>query len=205
MIFEIKTALRTGAAIADAANSVISNGRRSVPDTDVFSLEDLLKQHGYSYDSLEDDLPSGGVKTQPNELALISRHVVRNARRGEGKTGHDFAIHQFEDGTGQLHAPFGGFGNETSMHKRHNGAGVKIAFKHINVIPAKAKSEGASAAIASKWQELAEAGHGEMFGYVAKSNKAYFYYRTIVEGDGFGNNYESVNACGDMTQYHGIE
>ncbi|KAJ5197026.1 hypothetical protein N7449_007505 [Penicillium cf. viridicatum] len=33
------------------------------------------------------------------------------------------------------------------------------------------------------------------------NNKALFYYRTIVEGNGFGENYEAVDACGVPSHY----
>lgn len=36
-----------------------------------------------------------------------------------------------------------------------------------------------------------------------KNNQEVFYYRAIVEGQGFGDNYEDVMACGDMSSYVG--
>ncbi|KAJ5680089.1 hypothetical protein N7536_011228 [Penicillium majusculum] len=82
------------------------------------------------------------------------------------------------------------------MAKRHNGAGVKISFKHEKLaLVASSDSRAAPTALASRWQEYAEGGHSDVFGFVEQSNKALFYYRATVEGNGFGDNYEAVDAC----------
>ncbi|KAJ5734134.1 hypothetical protein N7493_002920 [Penicillium malachiteum] len=37
-----------------------------------------------------------------------------------------------------------------------------------------------------------------MYGFVENIDKAALYFRPIVEMEGFGTNYESVNSCGAM-------
>lgn len=150
----------------DEYTVVMNNGRRSLP-------EDILKVDGYSFDSLESAaLPGGGIKPRDNEPALTSRYIIRIWRQGENKAGRNFAIHRYEDGSGQLHLQAGDSGNATSsMRKRHNGAGVKVSFKHENVAfqPSSADRSSTTTALAQKWQELAESGVGEMFGFAVHS------------------------------------
>ncbi|ODM18247.1 hypothetical protein SI65_06118 [Aspergillus cristatus] len=136
LIFKVGTTFRVGTVVVDEYTAVMNNGRRSLPEDDFrSSLEDILKMDGYSFDSLESAaLPSGGIKPRYNEPALTSRYIIGNWRQGENKAGRNFAIHRYEDGSGQLHLQAGDSGNATSsMRKRHDGAGVKISFKHENV------------------------------------------------------------------------
>ncbi|CAG8172770.1 unnamed protein product [Penicillium salamii] len=201
LIFDVGYVYKYGSVAVDASNAYMSS--RSLPSDDASSsVEDMLKLSGYSYDSVEIiTFPSDGITTRDNEPALISRHILKNVKHRESKKSHDYTIHQFADGNTHFHIPFENSGNTTSSKaKRHNGSGVKISFKHEKLsLVASSDSRSASAAIASRWQEHAEAGHSDVFGFVEQQNKALFYYRTTVEGDGFGDNYESVDACGDMS------
>lgn len=207
LIFDIGYVYKSKAVIVDAANAYMNNARRSLTgDEGPESLEDVLAQHGYSYDFVQKmALPSDAIQTRDDEPALISRYMLKNVKHAEGNKTHDYMIHHFEDGTAHLLIPFGDSNSAASSKtKRHNGAGVKIAFKHETLaLAAGAPAKKASAALASSWQEYAEAGHGEMMGFVEQSDKALFYYRTIVEGKDFGEEYESVDYCGNLGQYVG--
>ena len=134
----------------------------------------------------------------------MSLYMLKSVRQAGGKRAHDYTIHNFDDGTAHLHVPYEHGNVSNSKAKRHDGAGVKISFKHEAIILAtNADKKGASTALASKWLEYAESGNGEMFGFVEAMNEAVFYYRTIIEGNGFGEEYESVDDCGNLGQFVG--
>lgn len=202
LIFDVGYVFKAGSVAVDATNAYMS-GRRSLPSNDAPpSIEDMLNLSGYSYASVEMiTVPTDGIKTRDNEPALLSRHILKNVRHSQSNKTHDYTIHHFADGTTNFHIPFYNSGNATSsMAKRHNGAGVKISFKHEKLaLVASSDSRAASTALASRWQEYAEGGHSDVFGFAEQSNKALFYYRATVEGNGFGDNYEAVDACGDMS------
>jgi hypothetical protein len=202
LIFDVGYVFKLGSVGIDATNAYMS-GRRSLPSDDAPpSVEDMLNLSGYSYDSVEIiTIPSDGIMARDNEPALLSRHILKNVKHSQNTKAHDYTIHHFADGTAHFHIPFDNSGNATSSKaKRHNGAGVKISFKHEKLsLVSSSDSRGASTALASRWQQYAEAGHADVFGFVEQSNKALFYYRTIVEANGFGDNYEPVDACGDMS------
>ncbi|KAJ5857930.1 hypothetical protein N7455_008824 [Penicillium solitum] len=149
------------------------SGRRSLPSNDAPpSIEDMLNLSGYSYDSVEIiTVPTDGIKTRENEPALLSHHILKNIRHSQSNKTHDYTIHHFADGTTNFHIPFYNSGNATSsMAKRHNGAGVKISFKHEKlVLVASSDRRAASTALASRWQEYAEGGHSDVMDL---SNKA---------------------------------
>lgn len=201
MIFDVGYVYKLGSVAVDASNVYMNS--RSLPSNDApSSIEDMLKLSGYSYDSVKIiAFPSDGITTRDNEPALMSRHILKNVRHIESKKPYNYTIHHFADGTTHFHIPFENSGNATfSKAKRHNRAGIKISFKHESLsLVSSSDSRGASTALASRWQQYAEAGHADVFGFVEQKNKALFYYRTIVEGNGFGDNYEPVDACGDMS------
>lgn len=211
-VFELIFALadysgKSGSAVADSSTSKIVKLRMRDNDNSSSSLEDALWRNGYSYDALETVvLPSDGIKARDNEPALMSKYILRNLRKGETKDGYDLAILGFADGTGQMQLPFGMFANSTShLGKRHTGVGVKIAFQRSDVEVSDTEyKEDASSALMRQWLKYAAAGHADMFGFVEKTATMVFYYRTIVEIEGFGNNYENVNSCGALSEYLGL-
>ncbi|KAF4769140.1 hypothetical protein HAV15_008618 [Penicillium sp. str.  len=184
LIFDVGYVFKAGSVTVDATNAYMS-GRRSLPSNDAPpSIEDMLNLSGYSYDSVEIiTVPTDGIKTRENEPALLSHHILKNIRHSQSNKTHDYTIHHFADGTTNFHIPFYNSGNATSsMAKRHNGAGVKISFKHEKLaLVASSDRRAASTALASR------------------CNKALLYYRATVEGNGFGDNYEAVDACGNMS------
>ncbi|KAJ5909724.1 hypothetical protein N7504_004367 [Penicillium tannophilum] len=186
-----------------------TSARRSLPhdfhSEHLWALEYALNSTGYQYDSLVNlTLPSGGVKQNKDDPALVSHVLMMNVRKGNG-TGRDYTMLQFEDGVGQLQIPFeGSSASATSHQKRTSGKGVKISF---DIGSARISMEkhvvGAAKAIATKWHTYAVEGYSNMYGFVEKVDKAALYFRTIVEMEGFGTNYESVNNCGALYEYLG--
>lgn len=91
--------------------------------------------------------------------------------------------------------------NDSSPQKRHDGADLKISFTHskLNLDVPHSDLESTAAALTRFWYKYAVKGSGQLFGAILKSEHESFYYRTIIEGDGFGEQYEDVNACGHLS------
>jgi hypothetical protein len=198
------------AAGVDAYHAAMRNsGRRSIEGNDHYSnMIDLLSQDIYSFDSVHKlALPAGEVK-RDNQPALASSIVIKNLRFQNETEGHDFALHHWDNGMGQLHLSHDGFSsngtNASRNHKRFDGKGFKIAFHKVasNVLDS-AFVDQASIELSRQWYRYTKSGADEVFGFVEVKNQPDSYFRTIAEIKGFGLNYEDVSVCGDMSKYVG--
>ncbi|KAJ5090740.1 hypothetical protein N7532_009424 [Penicillium argentinense] len=171
------------------------------------STGDALRQHGWTLDSIEDiPISKGSNQARDDIPALIAHHRLKNMRNVNGTKAHDYELHHFADGSSHTFVPFTS-GNAT-LTKRHDGAGVKVVFARTGVAVSKDEYAGAPAAIASAWDEHAEAGSSDWYGMAERSmangaQKAVIYWRTILEADGYGENYERLDGCGKMGGYVG--
>ncbi|KAJ5907919.1 hypothetical protein N7495_000601 [Penicillium taxi] len=180
--------------------------RRSLADDEYPSLDNALRAYGYHFDSITDETPtSSGAGRNTSEPGLVYQYMLNNFRKGDN-VGRDYALLAFEDGTAQLHAPLNGFGNmnDTIQKRTSTLKGVKIAFQlGTGRILNSSYREGAAEAIANKWLTYAKKGYADTYGLVEKTATSVLYYRTISELDGWGTNYENVNACGALSEYLG--
>lgn len=200
LILELTGKVSAGAGLVDAGSAVLRNGRRSIPLVSEYDMEALRTNRSIkSHEKIAN--PLIGINANDGTPALAHHYRLNGVRGRESNRTRDYDIYHFEDGTAHLRVPFVGSGS--SVTRRHDGAGVKIAFQHASVALAPSEYDGAASAIASRWQEYAEQGHANVFGFMEKNNQEVFYYRSIVEGQGFGDNYEDVMACGDMSSYVG--
>jgi hypothetical protein len=221
LIFVLTTIVSGGVAnIPDGTPSLDTNPagapgsadvKRSLPRDDMLmSTANAVKQHGWTFDSIE-SIPISTSENQARDdtPALISRHLMKNMRSKNGTRSRDYEFHHFADGTSHTHVPLLKSDNATStVTKRHDGAGVKIVFSRTGIAVSKDEYSGAPAAIASAWDEHAEAGNSDFYGFAERmmangGKKAVLYWRTIVEASGFGNNYERLDGCGKMGGYIG--
>ncbi|KAJ6177372.1 hypothetical protein N7485_004286 [Penicillium canescens] len=195
---------------ADAPGS--ADVKRSLPQDDMLtSTVNAVKQYGWTFDSIE-SIPNStsGNQTRGDTPALISRHLMKNMRSENGTRSRDYEFHHFGDGTSHTHVPLLKSDNATStVTKRHDGAGVKVVFSRTGIAGSKDEYSGAPAAIASAWDEHAEAGNSDFYGFAERmiangEKKAVLYWHTIVEASGYGNNYERLDGCGKMGGYIGL-
>jgi len=145
--------------------------------------------------------PRIGARSDDGTPALAYLYRLSGVRELNSNVSRDYDIYHFEDGTAHLRIP--GPSNNSSLKKRHDGPGVKIAFTHEATSYSASDFTGAATNYAYRWQHYTIAGHANIFGWAGTSGQAFMYFRSITEGAGFGNNYESVSACGDMTPYVG--
>ncbi|KAJ5472945.1 hypothetical protein N7530_006946 [Penicillium desertorum] len=204
LIFVLTTIVSGGVAnIPDGTPSLDTNPagapgsadvKRSLPRDDMLmSTANAVKQHGWTFDSIE-SIPISTSENQARDdtPALISRHLMKNMRSKNGTRSRDYEFHHFADGTSHTHVPLLKSDNATStVTKRHDGAGVKIVFSRTGIAVSKDEYSGAPAAIASAWDEHAEAGNSDFYGFAERmmangGKKAVLYWRTIVEASGFG-------------------
>ncbi|KAJ5653012.1 hypothetical protein N7490_002079 [Penicillium lividum] len=208
LLFAVTTAKKHyGTAVANLNSKKIIYARESISMEDEdLTIAEALYLHGFKYDYIVNTtLPSGGNKGGQNGTALIYRLEMNNVRQGNG-AGRDYTLLGFEDGSGQLQAPFSGVGNGTgSIKKRTTGHGIKIPFMLGSAkITNASNREGAAKAIAAKWLAYSKAGYTNMYGIVEKTATAVLYYRTIFELEAFGTNYENVNSCGSLSEFLGL-
>ncbi|KAJ5778401.1 hypothetical protein N7520_001647 [Penicillium odoratum] len=207
LLTEVPAKIGEISAYANAYDAHWSKRRRSltVEDEQILGLEYVLRTSGYEFDYVVNTtLPIGEAKAQNGDPALTARYFMKNVRKGD-KTGRDYTMLKFEDGTGQLHIPFATSGNSTGSHqKRSTGKGVKIAFDVGSArVTLKKHALGAAEAISESWLKYAKEGYTNMYGFVEKVATSVLYFRTIVEMEGFGYNYENVNSCGALSEYLG--
>ncbi|OKO89560.1 hypothetical protein PENSUB_13626 [Penicillium subrubescens] len=201
LILELTGKVSAGAGLVDAGSAVLRNGRRSIPLVFEYDMEALRTNRSIkSHKKIAN--PLIGINANDGTPALAHHYRLNGVRGRESNRTRDYDIYHFEDGTAHLRVP--SVGSSSSVTRRHDGAGVKIAFQHASVALAPSEYDGAASAIASRWQEYSEQGYANVFGFMEKNNQEVFYYRSIVEGQGFGDNYEDIMACGDISLYVGL-
>lgn len=183
-----------------------ANANRRSVDTfhpsDPYDMDLLMSLHNYTIDSHEMvKNPRIGARSEDGTPALAHHYRLNGLREMNSNVSRNYDIYHFEDGNAHLRIP--GPSSGSGLNKRHDGPGVKIAFSHEATGYSASDFEGAAANFAYRWEHYAIQGHGQIFGWAGLSHKAFMYFRSITEGDGFGDNYESVTACGDMKQYVG--
>ncbi|KAJ5383005.1 hypothetical protein N7517_000916 [Penicillium concentricum] len=198
LALKLTSKVSAGAGIADATASYLNtNARRSLPPSE-YDIE-ALKMLNYSIASHEKVAnPRIGARSDDSRPALAHHYRLKGVREHDSDVSRDYEIHHFEDGVAHLHIPLAGSGSTSSVNKRHDGPGVKLAFQHEATGVDPSLLSGCATAVASKWSQYTSQGHANMFGFVEYKNKELMYYRSIMEGKGFGENYEDVMACGDM-------
>jgi hypothetical protein len=198
LALKLTSKVSAGAGIADATVSYLNtNARRSLP-SDEFDIE-ALKMLNYSIASHEKVAnPRIGARSDDSLPGLVHHYRLQGVREKASNVTRDYEIHHFEDGVAHLHIPLHGSGSGSSINKRHDGPGVKLAFQHAATGVNPSLFSGCATAVASKWSQYTTQGHANMFGFVEYKNQELMYYRSIMEGQGFGENYEDVMACGDM-------
>ncbi|KAJ5761121.1 hypothetical protein N7520_008277 [Penicillium odoratum] len=194
LLTDVPAKLGEISAYAAAYDAHWSKRRRSlaVEIEQILGLEYVLRTSGYEFDYVNDD------------PALTARYFMKNVWKGD-KTGRDYTMLKFEDGTGQLHIPSATSGNSTgSLQKRSTGKGVKVAFDIGSArVTLKKHALGAAEAISKSWLKYAKEGYTNMYAFVEKVATSVLYFRTLVEMEGFGTNYENVNSCGALSEYLG--
>lgn len=208
LMLKLSRKVGTGANIIGQSGSFINlNGKRSTDTfhpSDPYDMELLRTIHNYTMDSHEMiDNPRIGARSEDGTPALAHHYRLNGVRAKDSNVSRTYDIYHFEDGNAHLRIPGPGSGSESGLSKRHDGPGVKIAFTHEPISYPANDFVGAGANFAYRWRNYAIKGHGEIFGWAGTSGQAFMYYRSIVEGAGFGNNYESVNACGDLSSHVG--
>lgn len=186
--------------------------RRSLTLNTTVDLESILKDGGYSFETIQTVSVSDlSLEKRDSEPSLESRTIIRGLFDDESGVPSDIAINYF--GNEEYNLQFGGdFETPSSdndsaadLHKRYDGTGIKIPF--TTRTPSKltrAHQRQMSSAIATSWGHFATTASDHMneyFGLVKTGHAANFYFRIIPEVRGFGLNYESVNACGGMAKY----
>lgn len=188
--------------------------KRSVKQSDmVTQTANAIKQHGWSFDSIE-DLPISSNQNKARDgsesPSLIAHHIIKNLKSENSTRARDHELYHFADGTSHTFMPGAESANDgaSGVTKRHDGPGVKVVFYRTGVAVTKDEYSGPSTAIASGWDEHAEAGESNLYGFTEKlmsngGKKAVLYFRTIIETKGFGDNYERLDDCGKMGGYIG--
>jgi hypothetical protein len=116
--------------------------------------------------------------------------VVKNLRFHNDNEGHDFALHNWDNGMGQLHLSHDGFSHSgtpfSNKHKRFDGKGFKIAFHKVtrNVLDS-SFVDTAYIDLSRQWYRYTKQGADEIFGFVEVKNQADSYIPTIAVLKGF--------------------
>ncbi|KGO77862.1 hypothetical protein PITC_060430 [Penicillium italicum] len=202
LALRLTSKVSAGAGIVDAGSSYVNTNARSLPFEE-FDIE-ALKIFNYTIASFEKVAnPRIGARSDDGMPALVHQYRLQGVREKGSNVTRDYEIHHFEDGVAHLHIPLAETGSGSSLNKRHNGPGVKLAFQHAATRVDPNMLSGCAVAAASRWSEITSQGHANMFGLVEHNKKELMFYRSILEGKGFGNNYEDVMACGNMRNYLG--
>lgn len=96
---------------------------------------------------------------------------------------------------------------ETIIHsrlaKRATAPGFKLSYTaRIPSLPTKSHLADMATALARWWANTADMTDlHDMIDFVKTEHQANFYYRLIPEDSDYGLNYESVDSCGQMSQY----
>ena len=162
-------------------------------------LADAFIDNGEPFESINTLAPSGATK---RDSKSISDQASVKGLQINGTT-IDAIIADFGDGDGHLfltEPP----ANTTSNTKRHDGAGFKLSYTtRISSLLPRARQIQMSQDIATSWAYYAgEYDISEWIGFQETGHAANFYLRIIPEDDGYGEEYESVDApCGGMAAY----
>lgn len=196
---------------------ISGNVRRSLPATDFGSeMEEVLRKSGYSFAAAESvDVSGPQFNKRGSVPRLTHRSIFRELSYRNGSCA-DVALNHFDNGdlildhAGGLHTfGTGNDDNTLGLKKRFDGAGFKIAFsgRSGGDIVTPEHRDQISDAIAHDWAYSAlNTDMNEYFGLVKHGGisdiyQATFYFRIIPETQGFGLDYESVDACGGMGDF----
>ncbi|KAJ5613197.1 hypothetical protein N7510_006391 [Penicillium lagena] len=177
------------------------------------SMFDFFHKHlgdnGIEYkaitDSTEELLRLYG-KDQRKPLSVTSLHGVKHLNN----TPVNMDIYDFGNGEGHVHLPHDMLEDrsETSIHSRlgkrlSSAPGFKLSYTaRLPTELSKAHQADMATSLANWWANTAdETDLHDMIGFIETGHTANVYYRLIPETVDFGLNYETVNSCGQMSQY----
>ncbi|KAK4206682.1 hypothetical protein QBC37DRAFT_434569 [Rhypophila decipiens] len=186
-----------------------TSGRRDAPVAAVDLFIDSFAANGFDYGEVE----TFNVKRRDNDddpNALTEHFVLRDVVHPNTTiTPADYHFKAFANGTGYVHAIHQS-NSATGLQKRHDGPGFKYNFQTfvwtVQTPQPDLRKEfiQAAQAIAQHWAYSADYyGIGEYFpamgiDYILVQLLGNG-LRIIPELNGFGEGYEDVNACGDMS------
>lgn len=167
-----------------------------------------LGDNGITYNAITDStevlLPLYS-KDERKPVSVTSLHGVKHF----GNTAVNMDIYDFGNGEGHIHLPHDMLEerNESDIHSRFAKRAIAPGFKlsYTARIPSKlTKAHQAELAtnLARWWANTADETYlHDIIGFVKTGHQANFYYRIIPENSDYGLNYESVDVCGQMSQY----
>ncbi|KAM7213554.1 hypothetical protein V8F06_011051 [Rhypophila decipiens] len=184
-----------------------TSGRRDAPFAAVDLFINSFAANGFDYGEVE----TLAVKRRDDDPNAVTEHFVLRdvVHPNTPITPADYHFKAFANGTGYVHAIHQST-NATGLQKRHDGAGFKYNFYTFLRTVATPQPDlsnefiQAAQAIAQNWAYDADYfGIGEYFPAMGIDYVLIKLLgnglRIIPELDGFGENYEDVNACGDMS------
>lgn len=131
---------------------------------------------------------------------------MRRLRDPQCEDPSDVTIDHYDDDGYNLHLAPSGNGTDAGLEKGYDGPGIKIAWTIRGSDSFESMDEGKvyqfSQAISRDWRDrVTRDGVSQYFGLVKTEHTADAYFRIIGETSGFGDNYESVNECGQMAGF----
>ena len=198
-----------------------SDKRRRRDDASDASTSDIFVEHlklgGFSFGQIETTTTVSRRATNDNTTAaapeVAESFIIRNVVEPSGNiTAADFHYTSFTNGTGYLHvihATTDG-GDSNGLEKRHNGAGFKYSWNRF-VFNKSATGADINSLAVSIGQKISQdwaydADYFELDQWIGAIGVDYILLkamgvavRIISELDGFGEEYEDVNICGDVS------
>lgn len=185
--------------------------RRDVSSSEFWGgFDQTLKNDGWVFDSIDDiDLSNLKLDKRASDPNLVHRSIVRNLVHNSQGDVSDVAFNYFDNGdlNLQLAGDYGslpsGEAQNTTLHRRFDGAGFKIsATTRLSSRLTRAHENYMAQRIAQDWAGNADSSAmSDYIGLVETGHSANFYFRIIPETKGFGLNYESVNVCGQLAEF----
>ncbi|KAJ5755632.1 hypothetical protein N7533_005175 [Penicillium manginii] len=129
---------------------------RALP-SDAYDMEALKQLHNYTIDShYMVENPRIGARSDDATPALAHQYRLSGVRELNSNISRNYDIYHFEDGTAHLRIP--GPSSGSSLQKRVDGPGVKIAFKHEAMGYSGSDFTGAATNFAYRWETLHHGG-----------------------------------------------
>jgi len=202
-IMTVFASLGKGGAVAVSRRD---GGNHTMHMVDVFHK--YLGDNGIPYHSITDStealLPLYS-KDARKPISVTSLHGVKHFNN----TAVNLDVYDFGNGEGHIHLPYDMLKerNETDIHsrlaKRAIAPGFKLSYTaRVPSFLTKAHQADMARALARWWANYADKTDlHDMIGFVKADHEANFYYRLIPENSDYGLNYETVDSCGQMSQF----
>jgi hypothetical protein len=196
------TGSRDGSEAAPSGDTKRAIGDGTTPSMAQQLIDAFAIDKGPVYNSIS-AVPVPARSADTKERQLIDRVSIQGFQFGSKTV--DALMSDFGNGEGHVFVSLSAStDNNGTLTKRHNGPGFKLSYtQRQKSLLSQQHQVDMSNAIANNWAGLADGyGIGEWIGFEETDHTSNFYLRIIAETQGFGSNYESVDAkCGQMGQY----